>query len=131
MTIERFEDIGAWRAAKELSQAIYDAMAGPRFSKDFGLRDQVQRAVVSVMANIAEGFDSQGPRAFTQFLGYALWSATELQSHLYVALDQQYISQGEFDELYQQAVKVKSLIHGFLRYLRSVEGRTPNAAHRT
>lgn len=135
MAIDRFEDIEAWQAARELSQAIYRVTAGPRFSKDFGLSGQIQRAAVSIMANIAEGFDSQGSRAFAQFLGYALRSATELQSHLYVALDQQYISQGEFDELYEQGVKVKSLIHGFLRYLRgakrNVERSTSNIAHRT
>ncbi len=95
-----------------------------RFARDFGLRDQVQRAAVSIMANIAEGFDSQGNKSFIQFLGYALRSATEVQSHLYVALDQRYVSREVFDDLYQQAVKVKSIIHGFMRYLRNVERRT-------
>jgi four helix bundle protein len=71
------------------------------------------------MANIAEGFDSQSNKAFIQFLGYALRSATEVQSHLYVALDQGYITQDKFDDLYQQAVKGKNLIHGFMRYLRN------------
>lgn len=125
VAIERFEDIGAWKAARELSQAIYHATTGPRFSKDHGLRDQVQRAAVSIMANVAEGFDSQTNQGFIQFLGYALRSATELQSHLYVALDQKYISQDEFNELYQQAVKVKSLLYGFIRYLRSSPDRAP------
>ncbi len=120
MAIERFEDIEAWRAARELTQEIYHATAQASFSRDYGLRDQVQRAAVSIMANIAEGFDSQSNQAFIQFLGYALRSATEVQSHLYVALDQGYIDQHEFDKLYQQAVKVKSIIHGFIRYLRDV-----------
>lgn len=130
MAIERFEDIEAWKAARELSVAVYRAATGPRFSRDYALRDQVQRAAVSIMANVAEGFDSQTHQAFIQFLGYALRSATELQSHLYVALDQKYISQNEFDQLYQQTVKVKSLIHGFIRYLRHAGG-TSNVARRT
>ena len=124
MKIERFEDIEAWKAARELTREIYALTRQEAFSKDFGLRDQVQRAAVSIMANIAEGFDSQSNKAFIQFLGYALRSATEVQSHLYVALDQGYITQDKFDDLYQQAVKGKNLIHGFMRYLRNTEPRT-------
>lgn len=106
--IKRFEDIEAWRAARELTQGIYRTTGGQSFSKDFGLWGQIQRASVSIMVNIAEGFDSQTNQAFIQFLGYALRSATEVQSHLHVALDQKYIA------------KVKSIIHGFIRYLRDV-----------
>ena len=127
MAIERFEDIEAWKKARALATAVYKATKEPLFSKDFGLRDQVQRAAVSVMANISEGFDSQSNKAFIQFLGYALRSATEVQLHLYVALDQGYITQDKFDDLYQQAVKGKNLIHGFMRYLRS----STNVEHRT
>ncbi|MFB6273721.1 MAG: four helix bundle protein [Salinibacter sp.] len=87
MRIDRFEDIQAWRAARELTRAIYDVTSRSPFSRDFGLRDQIQRASVSIMANIAEGFDSASDQGFIQFLGYALRSATEVQSHLYVALD--------------------------------------------
>jgi len=119
MKIKRFEDIEAWQAARSLTQGIYRITGGSSFSKDFGLRDQIQRAAVSIMANIAEGFDSQSNRSFIQFLGYSLRSATEVQSHLYVALDQGYITQDKFDDLYQQAVKGKNLIHGFMRYLRT------------
>jgi four helix bundle protein len=119
MAIERFEDIEAWQAARELTRQIYKATLQGLFTRDYGLRDQVQRAAVSVMANIAEGFDSQSNRAFIQFLGYALRSATEVQSHLYVAVDQKYIDQEEFDRAYQQAVKVKNILYGFMRYLRS------------
>ena len=124
MAIERFEDIEAWKAARDLAARIYAAATKEPFNRDFGLRDQIQRAAVSVMANIAEGFDSQSNKAFIQFLGYALRSATEVQSHLYVALDQQYLAQDAFDDLYQGAVKVKSIIHGFMRYLRSAERST-------
>lgn len=119
MAIERFEDIEAWQAARELTRQIYKATVQGQFTRDYGLRDQVQRAAVSVMANIAEGFDSQSNKTFIQFLGYALRSATELQSHLYVAVDQKYINQEEFDRAYQQAVKVKNILYGFMRYLRN------------
>ena len=122
MVIERFEDIEAWKAARELASRIYKAAAQEPFNRDFGLRDQIQRAAVSIMANISEGFDSQGNKAFIQFLGYALRSATEVQSHLYVALDQDYIDREVFEEFYGRAVTVKNLIHGFMRYLRNVGG---------
>ena len=132
MAIAKFEDIEAWKAARELTKSVYKLTSDGRFSKDYGLRDQMQRAAVSVMANIVHpvkymrwtisrgrGFDSQSNRSFIQFLGYSLRSATEVQSHLYVALDQGYITQDKFDDLYQQAVKGKNLIHGFMRYLRT------------
>ena len=124
MAIERFEDIEAWQTARGLTQQIYYATAQGQFARDFGLRDQIQRAAVSIMANISEGFDSQSNKAFIQFLGYALRSATEVQSHIYVALDQEHISRDVFDDLYQRAVKAKSIIHGFIRYLRNIERST-------
>lgn len=124
MKIEKFEDIEAWQVGRNLTQAIYQVTAQGEFAKDFGLRDQIRRAAVSIMANVVEGFDSQSNKAFVQFLGYALRSATEVQSHLYVALDQEYVSQKVFDGLYQQVVRVKSIIHGFMRYLRNVAPRT-------
>jgi four helix bundle protein len=118
MKIDRFEEIEAWKAARELTREIYALTRQEAFSKDFGLRDQIQRASVSVMANIAEGFDGRSTREFIRFLGYAFRSATEVQSHLYVALDQEYLMKNEFDNLYQQAVETKKLINGFIRYLR-------------
>ena len=119
MAIEKFEDIEAWQAARELTRAIYKTTNQKGFGRDYGLRDQIQRAAVSIMANIAEGFDSQSNQTFLQFLTYAVRSATEVQSHLYVALDQGYINQTEFEELYGQAERAKSIIHGFMRYLRA------------
>jgi len=77
------------------------------------------RASVSIMANISEGFDSNSDDEFVRFLRYALRSATEVQSHLYVAVDQKYISEGNFDDLYKQATEVKKMISGFIRYLRN------------
>ena len=119
IAIKRFEDIEAWKAARELTQAIYRLTARGKFAKDFGLRDQIQRAAVSIMANVSEGFDSNSDDEFVRFLRYALRSGTEVQSHLYVALDQAYIDRDAFDSLYNQADKVRSIISGFIRYLRS------------
>jgi len=119
MAIKRFEDIEAWKAARELTRVIYRATAQGKFTKDFGLRDQIQRAAVSIMANISEGFDSNSDDEFVRFLRYALRSATEVQSHLYVAVDQGYISGEDFDQIYEQATEVKKMISGFIKYLRS------------
>ena len=118
-TIERFEDIEAWKAARVLTRMVYDVTGEGRFVKDRRLRDQITGAAISVMANIAEGFGSDTNAQFITFLGYARRSAVEVQSLLYVALDRQYISQDQFDAIYRQAEKMASLIGGFVRYLRT------------
>ena len=107
MAIERFEDIEAWKVARRLANAVYEAIRQTGLDRDFGLRDQMQRAVVSIMANIAEGFDSRSDQEFIRFLGYAFRSASELQSHLYVARDQAYLAHNDFDRLYADATTVK------------------------
>jgi len=117
--IERFEDIEAWKAAREIAQQVYRLTRSGDFARDFGLRDQVQCAAVSIMANIAEGFDSGSNKEFIRFLSYALRSATEVQSHLYVALDEGYLDQEKFDMLFALTTKRKNLVSGFSRYLRS------------
>jgi len=121
MKIERFEDIQAWEVARRLTGGIYRSAKRKGFEKDFGLRDQIQRAAVSIMANIAEGFDGRSTQEFIRFLGYAFRSATEVQSHLYVALDQDYLVKDEFADLYQQAVETKKLINGFIRCLKEAK----------
>ncbi|MGD0264935.1 MAG: four helix bundle protein [Candidatus Methylomirabilota bacterium] len=120
--IEKFEDIEAWKEARELTGEVYRATKAKAFDRDIGLREQLRRASVSVMANIAEGFDCRSDREFVKFLGYSMRSASELQSHLYVALDQEYLSRESFSRLYKRSTKVKNLIGGFIRYLRSGEG---------
>jgi four helix bundle protein len=117
MKIERFEEIQAWQAARSLAQNVYQLTQHGGFERDFGLRDQIQKATVSAMANIAKGFDGRSTQEFLRFLGYAFRSATEVQSHLYVALDQAYVRKEDFDAVYQQATEVKKLINGFIRYL--------------
>ncbi len=116
--IERFEDILAWQEARKLTQQIYALTETGPISKDFGLRDQIQRASVSAMTNIAEGFDCDSKVEFARFLGIARRSAVEVQSLLYVALDAKYINQNVFNDLYEQARKTKAFIGGFRASLR-------------
>lgn len=118
MRISRFEDIQAWQMARELCKIVYMLSSDDKFSRDFGLRDQTRRAAVSIMANIAEGFDTHSNAEFIQFLCYALRSASELQSHLYIAQDQGYLKEGQFADLYDKASMVKRLVFSFIEYLR-------------
>ena len=114
MTISRFEDIAAWQDARELTKNVYQCTSRMSFSRDFGLRDQIQRAAGSVMHNIAEGFDSGSDVEFVRFLRYAQRSCTEVQSELYVALDQKYISDQQFQAHFDQASKTRSKMAGSL-----------------
>jgi len=118
MKITRFEDIEAWKLGRELSQSIYEVVNGPKFSKDYALRDQICRASVSVMSNIAEGFNSGSNAEFTRFLSYAQRSCSELQSQLYIALDQNYITKDLFDNIYDLSGKTSSKIGAFIKYLK-------------
>jgi four helix bundle protein len=117
--LKDFEDIEAWQQSGKLVQMIYRATTRGAFSKNIGLGNQVECTAVSIMTNIAEGFDGGSNREFLRFLSYALRSTTEVQSHLCVALDQRYIDQREFPALHDLSVKVESLISGCMRYLRS------------
>lgn len=117
MKITRFEDIEAWQLARELTKAIYAATRKPAFAKDWGLKDQITRAAGSTMHNICEGFDAGGDTEFSRFLRYAQRSCSEVQSELYVALDQEYLSKQEFDDLYSLAGQTKNAIGGFIKYL--------------
>jgi four helix bundle protein len=115
--ISRFEDIEGWQEARKLVRIIYDITNTGAFAKDFGLRDQMQRAAVSTMTNIAEGFDCDSKAEFARFLGYATRSAVEVQSLLYAAFDVHYITETQLKEYYEQARKTKALIGGFKRSL--------------
>ena len=118
-TRERFENIKAWQAARELVSAVYRVSRRGQFEKDFGLRDQIQRASVSVMANIAEGFERSSDRDFHRFLYIAKGSAGEVLSHLFVALDLGYVTSDEFDDLRAKAEDVAKAFSGFIMYLAS------------
>jgi four helix bundle protein len=119
MKIERFEDIQGWQKARELTRVVYGVTKEGAFARDLYLRDQIRDAAGSVMANIAEGFDAGSDAEFIRFLRYARRSASEVQSHLYIALDQGYIARAQFDEIYETAAEARRLIGGFIRYLQS------------
>ncbi|MBK9713247.1 MAG: four helix bundle protein [Kouleothrix sp.] len=118
-TITRFEDIGAWQTARELTRLVYRLSNQGSFARDFGLRDQIRRAAVSAMSNIAEGFESRTLPLFVDFLGRAKGSAGEVRSQAYVALDAEYIDQGQFEQLFDMADKCSRQISRFIDYLNS------------
>jgi four helix bundle protein len=121
MKITRFEDIESWKEARELTKKIYTLTAKRQFSRDFGLRDQIQRASVSIMSNIAEGFDAGSRKTFVNFLNYAYRSASEVQSLLYTAIDSGYVTSDDFQDCFNRTSKTKRLIGGFIRYLKGVK----------
>jgi len=110
--IERFEDLIAWQKARELTRAVYQVTRQGPFAKDFGLAGQLQRAAVSIMSNIAEGFDRGGRAEFHQFLSTAKASCAETRSLLYVALDADYLDQPTFDRFLAQAEEVARIVSG-------------------
>ena len=117
--IEKFEDIVAWRKARELVRAIYQVTqerAG--FKRDFALTDQIRRAALSSMSNVAEGFARRGDKEFANFLNIARGSVAEVQSQLYVALDLGYIDQIVFDRIHSLADETGRLLTNFVKYLR-------------
>ncbi len=116
-TIKRFEEIRAWQIAREMVKLVYKVSAISEFAKDFGLRDQIRRSAGSVMHNIAEGFNSGSDNEFIRFLGYARRSASECQSQLYIALDQNYISQEQFQSIFDKAEVGNRQINGLIGYL--------------
>jgi four helix bundle protein len=117
MRIDRFEDIEAWQLARELSGKVYALTKKAKFARNFGLRGQIQDAAGSSMHNIAEGFDSESSSEFVRFLRYAKRSCTEVQSELYVAMDQQYITKAEFQDVYDHAGRTRATIRGLIKYL--------------
>ncbi|WP_456427990.1 four helix bundle protein [Rhodocaloribacter sp.] len=116
-TIRRFEDLDAWQTARRLVKQIYELTSAGSFARDFGLRDQIQRASVSVMSNIAEGFESRTQALFIDYLGHARASAGEVRSQLYAALDLGYITEDQFEQAYELVDKVSRQIHRFIQYL--------------
>jgi len=116
-TIERFEDLEAWQRARELTNVIYDMSDVGAFARDFALRDQIRRAAVSIMSNIAEGFESRTSRLYIEHLGRAKASCGEVRSQLYLAYDRQYVSGEVFEQTLALAESVSRLTHGLIRYL--------------
>lgn len=118
MKITKFEDIIAWKKARELNKRIFTITNQKGFLKDFELKNQIRRASISVMSNIAEGFGRQTDKEFKQFLFMAKGSASEVQSQLYIAFDVGYITKEEFEELYILTEEVCKLLYKFIQYLK-------------
>ena len=118
MHIEHFEDLEIWKEARRLTKEIYRLTSEPKFSRDFGLRDQIQRAAVSIMSNIAEGFERSGNQEFAQFLYVAKSSCGEVRSQLYVAVDQGYIATTESEQLLISFKRLSSMIGSLINYLK-------------
>jgi four helix bundle protein len=133
VAITRFEDIKAWKAAREIVRDVYKLVDSTRLGKDFGLRDQMTRAGVSIMSNIAEGFGRHSSKDFARFLDLSRGSAAELQSLLYVAIDIGYVEQTVSTNLKKKLDDCIAMIAGLQRYLRSSNPKhqTPNLKPRT
>lgn len=119
MKVDRFEDLECWQEAREIVNRVYRVCCVEAFNRDYSLIDQIRKTSVSAMANIAEGFSRRGNKEFIQFLFIAKSSAAELQSHLYVALDREYITRQQFEELYSEIDKNQRQLSNFIRYLKS------------
>jgi four helix bundle protein len=123
MTVQSFEDLNVWKQARLLTQDVYRLTKTEKFSRDFGLRDQIQRAAISVMSNIAEGFERGGNQEFTQFLYVAKASCGEVRSQLYVALDQGYVTHDEAEKLRQSFKRLSGMISNLITYMRQSQMR--------
>ncbi len=120
-SFKSFEEIESWQKARELTRKVYTVSNQGAFTKDFGLRDQIRRASVSIMSNIAEGFERDGNREFLQFLTVAKGSSGEVRAQLYVALDQDYIDKYIFESLSAISVDIGRLLGGLMNYLRETD----------
>ena len=121
MTIKRFEEVESWQKARILTTAVYTMCSEGKASKDFGFRDQIQRASVSVMSNIAEGFERNNNKEFVRFLLYSKGSCGEIRNLLIIANDLKYIQDQQFNELSELAVIVSSQIANFIKYLKKAK----------
>ncbi len=121
-TARQFEDLAVWQEARQLVDAIYAVSKQRAFNLDFGLRDQIRRAAVSTMSNIAEGFERGTRKEFVQFLNIAKGSNGEVRSQLQVALDQKYMNENEFSKLRDAAVLLSKRLSAFIRYLEGYSG---------
>lgn len=119
--IEKFEDIESWKLAREITSLIYEASGREKFSRDFALVNQIRRASISVLSNIAEGFERSGNKEFLQFLAIAKGSCREVRAQLYVALDQKYIEENEFRRISNKLTEASRLISGLIKYLQQTE----------
>ncbi|WP_430974354.1 four helix bundle protein [Sunxiuqinia rutila] len=120
-TVERFEDLNVWKAAREFCKLIHQFTLRNDFCNDFKLVSQIRASSGSVMDNIAEGFERDGNKEFCQFLSFSKGSCGEARSQLYRALDAGYISKADFDQAYDQAMEISKMLSGFIAYLKETE----------
>ena len=118
MSVKCFEDLEVWKLSRELSNKIYNISNNGRFAKDLGLRDQIRRAAVSIMSNIAEGYERGGNKEFIQFLSIAKASGGEVRSQLYVVMDQGYIGKKECEQLIDNFKRLSIMMNNFIEYLK-------------
>ena len=123
-TFQRFEDIEAWQDARRLTNMVYQLSNEGRFARDFALKDQIRRACISITSNIAEGFERGGPAEFRQFLSISKASSGEVRSQLYLAKDQGYITETQFEEIRTLLENINKKLFGLIKYLNrtTVEG---------
>ena len=121
--IEKFEDIESWKLAREVANLVYKISSDGNFSRDFALCNQIRRASVSILSNIAEGFERGGNKEFLQFLAIAKGSCGEVRSQLYVALDQEYLDFSSFELICDKLLETSRLLSGLMKYLRQSEMR--------
>jgi four helix bundle protein len=121
MKIKKFENLESWKNARKLTNGVYEATAVGSFTRDFGLKDQIRRASISILSNIAEGFERGGDKEFLQFLAVAKGSCGEVRAQLYIAVDQGYLSQDLFERLSNNADEIGRLISGLMKYLSKSE----------
>ncbi len=119
--IEKFEDIEAWKLARETVKLIYEISSSGNFSRDFSLVNQIRRAAISILSNIAEGFERNGDKEFLQFLAIAKGSCGEVRAQLYIALDQKYIDETQFVLIANKLIEISRTISGLMKYLQQSE----------
>ncbi len=123
MKILKFEDLESWRKARKITNKVHEASAAGSFMRDSALKDQIRRASISILSNIAEGFERGGDKEFLQFLAVAKGSCGEVRAQLYIAADQGYLSHELFQRLSTDANEIGKLISGLMKYLSKSELR--------
>ncbi len=119
MGINNFEDLEVWRLSRELTNEIYEITKGKVFCRDYGLRDQIRRAAISIMSNISEGYERGGNQELIHFLSIAKGSSGEVRCQVYIAGDQKYINKDKCDLLIDKCRKLSIMINNFMKYLRN------------
>lgn len=119
--VKKFEDLEVWIAAKDFCVTIYKITENENLKRDFGLKDQIRRASISILSNISEGFERNGNKEFIQFLSYSKGSAGEVRAQLYVIKELNFITENEFVELNDKITQISKMLSGFINYLKQSE----------